>query len=232
MLQLPNIPLKIDEVDVEKPVPASKIIPEWYKKLDSYVGGEKKPLGDGARAPSTIKKCMPFFDAMSAGYKILSPCDVYVRQKDGQPEFEWTAFNMIKFHPIVQAPSLPQNKVHGVAIPKWNNPWSIKTPRGYSVLVIHPFNHDLPFTILPGIIDTDTFNVPIAFPFTLNEPNFEGMIPAGTPIAQIIPFKRESWEMKFGNQEDVKIILRQGTKLLARFFDAYKTVFRQTKQYK
>jgi hypothetical protein len=32
-------------------------------------------------------------------------------------------------------------------------------------------------------------------PFFLKE-GFEGIIPKGTPIAQIIPFKRESWNLQ------------------------------------
>jgi hypothetical protein len=44
----------------------------------------------------------------------------------------------------------------------------------------------LPFSILPGIVDADHFKLSVQFPFLL-QAGFEGVIPAGTPVAQIIP---------------------------------------------
>jgi hypothetical protein len=35
-------------------------------------------------------------------------------------------------------------------------------------------------------------------PFFLKE-NFEGVIPKNTPVAQIFPYKRESWQMSISN---------------------------------
>ena len=67
--------------DLEQPQPASKFIPDWYKNLESYIGGEKKPQGNGVTAV-TAKRCMPLFDAITAGYIITLPADVYVSIKD------------------------------------------------------------------------------------------------------------------------------------------------------
>ena len=34
--------------------------------------------------------------------------------------------------------------------------WGMKTPKGWSLLVVHPLNrHDLPWTITSGIMDAD-----------------------------------------------------------------------------
>jgi hypothetical protein len=86
---------------------------------------------------------------------------------------------------------------------------------------------------MPGIVDTDTYNAAVNFPFVLNEPNkFEGLIPAGTPIAQVIPFKREFWEMSIGVEADLVKNNKIGTKLRSKFFDSYKTQFREIKQYR
>ena len=30
--------------DLEQPIPANKLIPEWYKKTESYLNGEKNHL--------------------------------------------------------------------------------------------------------------------------------------------------------------------------------------------
>lgn len=212
----------------DKPILASKIIPEWYKNTQSYSTGEKKPSGTGF-TPSTIKRCMPVFDAMTSGYIILSPVDIYVSIKEDQQWFEWPALEPISFHPIEQAPEHPYKKPY--SYPKWMNPWAIKTPKGYSTLFVQPFHRDSVFTILPGVVDTDAYTAPVNFPFVINDPNFEGMIPKGTPIAQVIPFKREKWNMKMGIDKDRLEQDGISHQLRSKFFDRYKQMFWSKKEY-
>jgi hypothetical protein len=227
----------IDIPDDHCPVPASKEIPDWYKNSNSYINDLKVPVA--GREPNTttatIKKCMPVFDVISSGYIIKSPADVYVIQRkneDGStyPWFEWANFNLIEFHGNIQAELHPA--LNNFSVPKWVNAWGIKTPKGYSVLFTQPMHRDLPFTILPGVVDTDTYNLPVSFPFTLNDINFEGLIPAGTPIAQVIPFKRENWKMELGSEKDAQEMKKQDKRLRSKFYDSYKTYFRQNKEYK
>ena len=216
--------------DIEQPKPASKLVPDWYKNMESYISKEKKPMGD-ASTSATIKRCMPVLDAITAGYIIESPADVWVSKKDEGQWFEWSDFGLISFHPIHQAPEHPARKPF--PYPKWSNPWSITTPKVYSTLFVQPMHRESVFTILPGTVDTDTYNAPVNFPFVLNQANtFEGLIPAGTPMAQVIPFKRDSWEMQIGTQEDFIEQSRATLKLRAKFFDSYKTQYRQPKEYK
>jgi hypothetical protein len=216
-------------IDIEQPQPASKFIPDWYKNMESYIGGNKKPSGDGG-TDATIKRCMPVFDAITAGYIITSPADVYISIKKEKQFFEWSSLGLISFHPVEQAPEHPARNQH--AYPKWNNPWAIKTPKGYSALFTQPMHRESVFTILPGIVDTDTYIAPVNFPMVINDPNFEGLIPKGTPIAQVIPFKRENWQMKIGSKKE---LIEQNTiiqKLNTKFFDKYKSMFWSRKEYK
>jgi len=213
------------------PKPASESIPDWYKQISSYISGEKKPVGDG-NTSATIKRCMPVFDAITNGYILYTPVDVWVSQKDGLPWYEWPSFGPIQFHPIEQAPNHPNRNGHQESYPKWINPWAIKTEPGYSVLFIQPMHRETVFTILPGIVDTDTYDAPVNFPFVLNDIKMEGLIPAGTPMAQVIPFKRESWKMDIGDSEAFNNQNKTTIKLRTRFFDSYKTLFRQPKEYK
>ena len=215
--------------DLEKPQPASKFIPDWYKNMESYMGGDKKPDGN-AGTSATAKRCMPIFDVVTAGYIITSPADVWVSLKDGQQYFEWTTLGLISFHPIEQAPEHPQRKPH--AYPKWINHWAIKTPKGYSTLFVQPFHRESLFTILPGLVDTDEYYAPVNFPMVINDPNFEGLIPKGTPIAQVIPVKRDDWNMTFGGEKEFKAQVKITQKLSTTFFDRYKTMFRQDKSYR
>lgn len=215
---------------LEKPKPASNYIPEWYKKIESYMGGKKKPSDDGT-ALATIKRCMPVFDMITAGYIITTIADIYVEPKDGAPYFKWSGFDAIEFHGPDQTTGHPATNKE-FASPKFINPWSIKTPKGWSILIMQPAHRDAPFTILPGIVDTDTYTAPINFPFTLKDPNYEGLIPAGTPIAQIIPIKRESWEHEFGNENELTDMKKITQKMNTVFFDRYKRFWWIKKEYK
>lgn len=214
---------------LEQPQPASKFIPDWYKNMQSYIGGEKKPGGDGTTT-ATVKRCMPVFDAINAGYIITSPADVYVSIKEGQQYFQWAALNLINFHPTEQAPEHPAKKPF--AYPKWTNIWAVRTPKGYSTMFVQPMHRESVFTILPGIVDTDKYYAAVNFPFVINDPEFEGLIPQGTPIAQVIPFKRDSWNMQIGGEKEIKEEKEISAMIYTRFFDKYKNMFRVNKEYK
>lgn len=233
--------------ELMQPQPASKFIPEWYKNMESYGSNKKLPNGKGVTT-ATIKRCMPVFDAMTAGYIITLPADVYVSFKDfeardantgevikdlpikKQRHFEWAAFDVVQFHPVEQAPEHPLG--NGDMYPKWMNYWSIRTPKGYSTMFVQPMHRESVFTILPGVVDTDEYYAPVNFPMVINDPEFEGLIPKGTPIAQVIPFKRESWSMKIGKEKDIVEQEKIMQKLQTKIFDRYKTMFRQNKEYK
>jgi hypothetical protein len=144
--------------------------------------------------------------------------------------YQSPSFNPISFHPVSQGELHPAR--NEAPYPKWNNPWAIKTPPGYSCLITQPFHRDLPFTILPGIVDTDTYPVPINFPCVLSNIEFEGLIPAGTPLAQIIPFKRDSWISEYDNRKTINEINTKAKLLKSKFYDSYKTLFRTPKEFK
>jgi hypothetical protein len=230
------------------PKPADKFVPGWYKDMDSYIGGIKSTISHG-NSNATIKRCMPVFDSITAGYIIPTHADVFVKQAkkndvvyngpidisgiNSQPEYESRSLSPLGLHEIEQAPTHPYRGNHALHYPKWINSWAIKTPPGYSTLFIQPMHRDSPFTILPGIVDTDKYTGAVNFPFVLNKADsFEGIIPAGTPIAQIIPFKRDSWEMEFGTIEDFNQSIKDSRKIFVKIFDGYKTDFRQKKEYK
>jgi len=220
------------EISTFAPKPANKCLPEWYKNTPPYAGNKKAPTPTN-NIPATIKKCLPVFDAISSGYIIFTPVDIYIQKNENSTNFfyQWRLFeDLVRFHPLEQADLHPQNKL--IEYPKILNPWSIKTSKGYSCLFLQPMHQDLPFTILPGIVDTDKYIAPVNFIFTLNDSNFEGMIEAGTPLVQVIPFKRDNWTMKIGSKKDIKESLHAKDLSLSKFFDGYKKFFWEKKQYK
>lgn len=219
-----------------RPVPASKLIPDWYKNLESYIGGDKRPDGN-ASTTATAKRCMPIFDAISGGYLILTHADLWVSQKPDEegklhPYYEWANFGAIAFHPKQQLPEHPHGAGHELSYPKWTNAWAIQTPPGYSSLFIPPLHRETPIIALSGVVDTDTYTAPVNFPFVLRDPKMDGLIPAGTPIMQVIPFKRDEWEMQIGSQEELIEQVKVTNKLRSVFFDSYKRQYRQVKEYK
>jgi hypothetical protein len=217
----------IDTIGVSKqyePKPAIKFIPNWYKQMEASFPKEKTP-----DTLSSIKKCIPVLDSITAGYIIVSPCDVYVSFNDGEPTYRSAIPNLIAFHPRKQGYKHPS--AMEFQFPKWSNPWAIKTPKGYSCLFIPPMHNPNDwFQILEGIVDTDNYSASVNFPFILKTPTEDFMIPAGTPIAQVIPFKRDVWQSKVSENTDLpNEISRQ---LNSKFFDRYKHMFWQRKEYR
>jgi hypothetical protein len=221
----------IDVLEEYLPKPANKVLPEWYKKTKPYIGDV--PNISNTKANTTIKKCMPVFDALTMGYIISLYSDVWINKKDGVPFLQWRggSENLITTHEHAQLSEFP--KAHEPFAFKFFNPWAISTPKGYSCLFVPPLNvpNDY-FTIFSGVVDTDTYKSPVHFPFLLNDLDYEGIIPAGTPIAQVIPFRREKWQMQIGKKERLQDVKKTDMKINIHWFNAYKNAFWQKKEYK
>ena len=217
-------------LDFFPPKPAVKEVPEWYINTPEYTTDQGKKIVEADQSAHTVKKCIPVFDAITSGYILYTQVDVQVSQRDGLPYYNWPDQNAIEFHPIRQAPLHPVR--NEAPYPKWNNPYAITTSPGYSTLFTQPMHRESIFTILPGIVDTDKYKAPVNFPFVLNDIKWEGIIPAGTPMAQVIPFKRESWKHEIGSDKErieQEKILR---KLKTLFFNSYKRQFWSRKEYR
>ena len=114
----------------------------------------------------------------------------------------------------------------GKILLKFASPWIIETPKGYSVQFKNPSNNwSTDIHILEGIVDTDEFYMPVNFPFvwTGNEIG-EFLIPQGTPLIQVIPFKREKYKIEVGEKDKDKFETFD-RKLASRFQERYKNLF-------
>jgi len=214
------------------PKPASIYLPEWYKKTQTYLGNSKN-IGFNGQTTGTIKKCIPVFDALTSGYIIPTHCDLIIKKEPNTGEILYipSIDGSIEFHDIQQAPYHPYMNHH--RYPKWINPWAIKTPPGYSSLFIPPVHGGNGyFTIAEGFVDTDQYMSPVNFPFVLDDVNFEGLIPAGTPMVQVIPVKREEWKSFSGSEKELLEIKEVDILLRSKFFDRYKKLFWNKKSYR
>lgn len=202
------------------PIPAIKELPEWYKKMNRFKGNDKKISASNSGKNLTMKACSPVFDSISAGYLICLSADVYVSQNENGPYFRWYVSEpLVEFHGNDQIPNMPIRKGYQKNLLKWINTHNIYTPSGYSLLFQHPaYREDLPFYSLSGIVDTDTFNYPVNFPFFIEE-GYEGVIKKGTPIIQIIPIKRDHWVSKNGSvEENMNSKMQNLFSVLERFY--------------
>lgn len=190
--------IKTAEIAGIEPKPSIKFLPDWYKDIPPLINDAKKlSFLPGSGSPNvTIKKCIPFLDAMTIGYMAVLEDDILVEKLNGFPYISWRANQevLITDHAVEQYNGIPIPEGYSSAVFKWNNNWTIELPAGYSAFFTHPNNRlDLPFYTLSGVVDCDQYNVPVQFPFIIKD-SFNGIIKSGTPICQIIPFKRESWK--------------------------------------
>jgi len=183
-----------------QPQAARRLLPEWLRRMPAGIDAEA--LGFAVR---TVKQCPPFLDAMSAGFVIPLACDVWV--EGGRFAWDWDlpASSLpemtrapMSFHTPEQATGAPFFDADTVIV-KFNNFWTIALPEGWSLLVCHPFNRlDLPFRTLTGLVDADLYrDAFIQFPALWCDSAFEGVLPAGTPVAQCLPVQREATELTF-----------------------------------
>jgi hypothetical protein len=178
--------------EFEDVYPAKTVVPSWYKKAKPVLEDAPTPL----RKSNTIKKCVPFLEALTFGYMLPLPVDLHVTQVDGLAFVEWPLGmepDPVHFRDASIFQGFPVPSGYEETYPAWFTGNSLELPPGYSALVTHPLNRfDLPFLTLSGVIDSG-----ILFegnlPFFIKK-GFEGLIPKGTPIAQVLPFKTDNWE--------------------------------------
>lgn len=232
-----KIQFKIIDQDLagifDPPVPAKTMIPEWYKKQSKLTEPGMFSIGEEGNPNHTVKACMPVFDIITAGYIVKTPVDVYfTRNAENGIMTQWSSNSIraIETHGRAQYDkyTIPDG-FHNTAF-KFTNPWQITTPPGYSCLFMQPaLRDDLPFQIVPAIVDTDKHPIKINFPFFIKE-NFSGILEMGTPIAQIIPFKREDW-----SHEVLEDLSGKNNKMWnaaeRKIGNRYKTFFREIKKW-
>jgi hypothetical protein len=133
------------------------------------------------------------------------PCDVRVEQ--GAFSWDWdipepaTAGHPrapLSFHVAAQFPDAPFAR-NGQAAIKFNSFWTIECEPGWSLFATHPVNRDdLPFRLISGLVDADRFHDGgINFPAIWIRPEFSGVLPKGTPVAQCFAVPREAPQLVF-----------------------------------
>lgn len=230
------------EVDsVDPPTPAKKVIPEWYKKLETTTQPSFDEISnnDGRILEQSTRACMPFFDTLTSGYIQKLWSDIIIKlidNHDGTIDLKYKfsqtpePISIRSFPPDIK---LSDDFVYAEFV--WKQPWTWKLPRGYSALVTHPHNRfDLPFFTTHGIIDRAMVMKDLpSIPFYLKKSCFVGnevKISSGTPIFQIMPYKRDDWESSvkpFSHE-----LYLESTKIYRYFTGGYRKLFHKRKKFK
>jgi hypothetical protein len=205
------------------PTPTQNTIPNWYKDADRFF---KNPItkeyyqapkevcpfpkegteNDYGKIP-TWKACPAIMDSFLTGYTLKTPCDIrFFKNDNSSIDVEILDPKHKDF--CSKRPAMPQFK-HPEGFYKdhfaWYPDWGLELPDGYSALFMTPMNRfDLPFLNTTGIVDNDKVHLLGTFPFFIPL-DWEGIIPAGTPYMQVLPFKRENWEHEVEFQNETTI---------------------------
>src|SRR5215216_352491 len=74
-----------DKGVIAEPFPAKRHLPAWFKRLPPVDQGEL-----GLRSPGqTVKRCMPFLDAMATGWIVPLAATVRIEVRDGGTRVEY-----------------------------------------------------------------------------------------------------------------------------------------------
>lgn len=186
------------------PEPAYKHVPEWFRKQklfsnneNDFLKAQKKSIVEKQPVHATYKNCKPIVDTLTSGYIIKTSADCIIINTDSvnyRPSIQWNvSWGLMDSQDSGVLGNYPIPYGYNQTLFRWELQHKIITPPGYSLWITHPSHrYDLPFLTINGFVDTDKHPNRLVLPFFLKD-NFEGIIPEGTPIAQIIPIKREEW---------------------------------------
>ena len=185
-----------------KPTPARAVLPDWFRAMPSEVRADSL----GGAEVRTLKHCPPLIDALSTGVMLPLAADLTVT--GGEISWDWDPPILpdaritrapVGLHVPEQATGAPFRLDIG-AVVKFMNFWTLEAEPGFSLLFTHPLNReDLPFRTLSGLVDADLFRDGyVHFPALWTDPGFEGVLPAGTPVAQVFALPREGQALELG----------------------------------
>jgi hypothetical protein len=188
------------------PVPASKFWPDWFKKQKTPKVPITQELEDRG-GPQTVKSCPGILDVLNQGYVIPLWSDYKVVRVPETPDMpqgiRWRmpggqqSMFGASTHPMEQMDAYPFGPETFRGSFKFMNPWFVKTPPGYSCMFVAPYyNKHNNLEIMNGIIDTDKYHEAHINSFFTAPMGEEITFDYGMPICQVIPFKREDYEME------------------------------------
>jgi len=191
--------------DLCKIEPSKKFVPTWYKNISKYVDDSVLRIDSKGFTNIGLKGCFPFLDSLNLGYMLTVHCDILVEMVDGVQKLSWTSDTPpIQPRPMAIVKDIPSVPGYGNFTQAWYFRHGVLLPKGYSMLITQPLNHfELNTFTTSGVVDADGGMAAGGIPFSVKD-NFEGVIKAGTPIMQLIPFKRDNWKLEYSKEKEPK----------------------------
>lgn len=161
---------------------ASNVRPKWFKDQREVPNKDK------------FANCPGMMDMMQAGYIVPAWADIHIKANRAGV-VATVANNYEQMTPmndkLIAAQVQPDSDVKPFAM-KFPAPWALFAKPGYSALVL-PATYHSPFLrdlyVPPGIVDYDTLPTINFICMAMRAGEFH--IPAGTPLLQVIPYKRD-----------------------------------------
>jgi hypothetical protein len=176
-----------DKDVIAEPVLAKSVLPPWFRHLPGIDESQLSATNNGL----TVKRCPPFLDAMSAGWIVPLAAAVQLEISDGgQSVTAGWEFDreMVSNHAAFQIAGSPYEPHPPM---KFHNYWTIRTSKGWSCLFLPPINRpNGVIEVLSGLVDTDRYRAPVNLPFVAIAPDGVYTLKKGTPLVQVIPFRR------------------------------------------
>lgn len=161
-------------------------LPEWFRRI---------PKGK-----SSVRACAGISDFLSTGFTIpawtnftFKPFPEHkewaVAADPMNPSLDMQYASSFSFDQTGSCPMTESRQLEKMSYPKLITPWRIQTAPGWSCIFIpHFYESNQDFEILPSLVHTDFYQIAniVINPKT----NTEFSIKYGTPLAHVIPFKR------------------------------------------
>jgi hypothetical protein len=203
------------------PIPARKALPEWFKQMSPSIelppGTSRFPFGISkalklSNVNATIRRCPGIISYFSEGYLVPLWSDFLVQIR-GKTVYCAGSNELGKASPHskeMQYNTMPLPDDYLEDSVKFLNPWKVRTPPGWSVLVSQPFYHfEQRFTALTGVIDSDVYHHLHVNTF-FRKGDRDHQLKMGMPFLHVMPFERKDLELevRVTNDEDRKRLKR------------------------
>jgi hypothetical protein len=199
------VPGLADVIPVQK---SSHFMPDWFVKIP--MTAPDIPIN----SKDTIKSCPAVSEFIGMGITVPLWCDLKVKIFD-DGSHEWISprqdFTFTE-HPEPQFTKWAPPHAKPTLVLKAECPWRMKTPPGVSLLQLPMLWHFNPtFTVCAGVIWSE-FHHEINQQMMFHEKG-EFMVQRGTPLAQYIPIRRETFNYDIGDQTSEQKLLTEQSEL-------------------
>lgn len=189
------------------PVPARTAYPDWFKRMapsiDLPPSAKRFPFGLSSKlrlsnVNATIRRCPGLVSYLAEGYLVPLWSDFIVQVRGGKLYVEGSnELGSVSLHS-------KQHQYEHMPLPddylpdsvKFTNPWKVKTPKGWSVMVSAPFYHmEDRYLVATGVVDSDSYHHIHVNTF-FKRRDADHTLRLGTPFVHVIPFQRQATDLE------------------------------------